>query len=276
MPTLRRPEEWRGEIEYKNVSFAYPTSKAKTLVDINLRIPAGSSLAVVGATGSGKSTLIHLIGRFYDPTSGHVQIDGRDVRSLNLTELRRQIGMVAQDTLLFSATIAENIAFGRPDASQAEIERVAKLAQAHDFIMQMPEEYRTKIGERGVGLSGGQRQRIAIARAMLLDPKILILDDSMSAVDAETEKLLQAAIATVMQGRTTILIAHRLSTAQHANRIVVLRDGQIAEAGTHAELAAAGGYYRHVLDMQQMNAMETVTDVLNAAPPLALEKPTFA
>lgn len=276
MPTMRPAAEWRGEIEYKNVSFAYPTSKAKTLVDINLHIPAGSSLAVVGATGSGKSTLIHLIGRFYDPTSGHIQIDGRDVRSLNLTELRRQIGMVAQDTLLFSATIAENIAFGRPDASQAEIERVAKLAQAHDFITQMTDGYQTKIGERGVGLSGGQRQRIAIARAMLLDPKILILDDSMSAVDAETEKLLQAAIATVMQGRTTILIAHRLSTAQHADRIIVLRDGQIVEAGSHAELAALGGYYRHVLDMQQMNAQETVTDVLNVAPALPLQQPTFA
>ena len=261
MPAARRPEEWRGEIEYKNVSFIYPTAKAKTLIDVNLRIPAGSSLAVVGATGSGKSTLIHLIGRYYDPTSGHVQIDGRDVRSLDLLELRRQIGMVAQDTLLFSATIAENIAFGRPDAPQAEIERVAKLAQAHDFILHMPDGYKTKIGERGVGLSGGQRQRIAIARAMLLDPKILILDDSMSAVDAETEKLLQAAIATVMKGRTTILIAHRLSTAQHADRIIVLRDGQIAEQGTPAELAAGGGYYQHVLEMQQMSALAAVADV---------------
>jgi len=266
LPTSRRPEEWRGEIEYKNVSFIYPTAKAKTLIDVNLHIPAGSSLAVVGATGSGKSTLIHLIGRFYDPTSGHIQIDGRDVRSVNLTELRRQIGMVAQDTLLFSATIAENIAFGRPEITQAEIERVAKLAQAHAFITQLPEGYRTHIGERGVGLSGGQRQRIAIARAMLLDPRILILDDSMSAVDAETEKLLQAAIATVMQGRTTILIAHRLSTAQHADRIIVLRDGQIAEQGTPAELASAGGYYQHVLEMQQMSALAAVAEAPRAIP----------
>lgn len=257
-PIPRHADEWQGEITYKDVSFIYPTAKAKTLIDINLHIPAGSSLAVVGATGSGKSTLIHLIGRYYDPTSGHVQVDGRDVRSLNLTNLRRQIGMVAQDTLLFSATIAENIAFGRPDVRQAEIERVAKLAQAHDFILNMPEGYGTKIGERGAGLSGGQRQRIAIARAMLLDPKILILDDSMSAVDAETEKLLQAAIATVMQGRTTILVAHRLATAQHADHIIVLKDGQIVEQGTHAQLDAAGGHYHHVLEMQQMSAKETM------------------
>lgn len=261
LPIARHVDEWRGEIEYKDVSFIYPTAKAKTLIDINLHIPAGSSLAVVGATGSGKSTLIHLIGRFYDPTSGHMQVDGRDVRSLNLPELRRQIGMVAQDTLLFSASIFDNIAFGRPDASQAEVERVAKLAQAHEFITQMPDGYQTLIGERGAGLSGGQRQRVAIARAMLLDPRILILDDSMSAVDAETEKLLQAAIASVMKGRTTILVAHRLATAQHADHIIVLRDGQIVEQGTHAELDAAGGHYHHVLEMQQMSAREAVASV---------------
>lgn len=255
-----------GDIEYRNVSFSYPTSIAKTLKDVNLHIPAGSSLAVVGATGSGKSTLIHLIGRFYDPTGGQVLIDGIDIRAMDLQELRRQIGMVAQDTLLFSATIAENIAFGRPDATQADIERVARLAQAHDFILEMAEGYHTHIGERGVGLSGGQRQRVAIARAMLLDPRILILDDSMSAVDAQTEKLLQAAISQVMQGRTTILVAHRLATAQRADRIVVLREGEIVEVGNHDELAAAGGYYAHVLEMQQMNADESVTDILGAAP----------
>ena len=256
----------QGEIEYRSVNFSYPTSIAKTLKDVNLRIPAGSSLAVVGATGSGKSTLIHLIGRFYDPTSGELLIDGIDVREMNLRGLRRQIGMVSQDTLLFSATIGENIAFGRPDATQAEIERVARLAQAHDFISELPEGYNTHIGERGVGLSGGQRQRVAIARAMLLDPRILILDDSMSAVDSQTERLLQAAISEVMQGRTTILVAHRLATAQRADRIVVLREGEIVEIGTHDELSAAGGYYAHVLEMQQMNAEESVTDILGAAP----------
>ncbi len=256
----------RGDIEYRNVNFSYPTSIAKTLKEVNLHIPAGSSLAVVGATGSGKSTLIHLIGRFYDPTTGQVLIDGVDVREMDLRSLRRQIGMVSQDTLLFSATIAENIAFGRPDATQADIERVARLAQAHDFIQEMAEGYNSHIGERGVGLSGGQRQRIAIARAMLLDPRILILDDSMSAVDSQTERLLQAAISEVMQGRTTILVAHRLVTAQRADRIVVLREGAIVEIGTHDDLAAAGGYYAHVLEMQQMNAEESVTDILGAAP----------
>ncbi|MBX3000502.1 MAG: ABC transporter ATP-binding protein [Caldilineaceae bacterium] len=265
------PMEWRGEIEFRNVSFSYPTANAKTLKEVNLHIPAGTSLAVVGGTGSGKSTLIHLIGRFYDTTSGQVLVDGHDVRDLDLSELRRQIGMMAQDTLLFSATIAENIAFGRPDATQAKIERVAKLAQAHDFIMEMPEGYGTRIGERGVGLSGGQRQRVAIARAMLLDPKILILDDSMSAVDSQTEKLLQAAIGEVMKGRTTILVAHRLATVRHADRIIVLREGEVVEAGTHEELAAANGYYRHVLDMQEMSAQESVSDILSAAPDLALE-----
>ncbi|MFN8443374.1 MAG: ABC transporter ATP-binding protein [Caldilineaceae bacterium] len=248
--------DWRGEIEYQEVNFLYPTSQAKTLTDINLHIPAGSSLAVVGATGSGKSTLIHLIGRFYDPSSGRVLIDGQDVRTLNLIELRSQIGMVAQDTLLFSATIAENIAFGRPQATQEQIERAARLAQAHDFIVAMPDGYQTKVGERGTGLSGGQRQRVAIARAILLDPKILILDDSMSAVDAETEKLLQAAIRSVMQGRTTILIAHRLSTVQQADRIIVLRNGEIVEQGTHDELSAGSGYYQQVLEMQRMSSNE--------------------
>ena len=264
--TALKPTNWAGEVKFQDVSFAYSTANAKTLADINLHIPAGSSLAVVGATGSGKSTLVHLIGRFYDPSSGHVLVDGHDARTLDLAELRQQIGMVAQDTLLFSATVAENIAFGRPDATQDKIEIAARLAQAHDFITQMPEGYRTRIGERGVGLSGGQRQRIAIARAMLLDPKILILDDSLSAVDSQTERLLQAAIATVMTGRTTILVAHRLATVQHADRIIVLREGQIIEQGSHRELAAASGYYRRVLEMQQMSAQEGMSDVLSLRP----------
>jgi ATP-binding cassette subfamily B protein len=252
----------RGEVEFQNVSFIYPTSKAKVLHDVNLRIPAGSSLAVVGATGSGKSTLVHLIGRFYDPTTGQVLVDGRDVKTMDLSELRRQIGMVAQDTLLFSATIAENIAFGKPDATREEIERAATLAQVHEFITGLPDGYDTKIGERGIGLSGGQRQRVAIARAILIDPKILILDDSMSAVDAKTEKLLQIAIQTVMQGRTTILIAHRLSTVEQADRIVVLREGRIAEQGTHEELVRTSGYYRRVLEIQQMTGLLAMEHML--------------
>ncbi len=269
-PSPKREGSQIGEIEFRNVSFAYPTSKAKTLKDVSVRVPAGTSLAVVGATGAGKSTLIHLIGRFYDATSGQVLVNGQDVRTMDLAELRHQIGMVAQDTLLFSATIAENIAFGRPDATQDEIERAARLAQAHDFITKMPEGYQTKIGERGVGLSGGQRQRVAIARAILLNPRIMILDDSMSAVDAETERLLQTAIRSVMKSRTTVLIAHRLSTVQQADHIIVLKDGEIVEQGTHEQLAKASGYYRHVLETQQMTASENMSDVLNVSPNVIL------
>ncbi len=258
--------EIQGDIRFEDVGFKYPTSKAHTLRNISLHVPAGTSLAVVGATGAGKSTLVHLIGRFYDPTSGSVLVDDVDVRTIDLDSLRRQIGIVAQDNLLFSATIAENIAFGRPDATREEVERAAQLAQAHDFISQMPDGYDTLIGERGVGLSGGQRQRVAIARAILLDPKILILDDSMSAVDAETERLLQAAIGEVMRGRTTILIAHRLSTVQKADRIVVLDGGEIVEQGTDAELTRSGGYYQRVLELQRMTAAESMEEVLTKPP----------
>ena len=241
-----------GNIEYQQVHFSYPASKTNALTDINLRIPAGSSLAVVGATGSGKTTLLQLLGRFYDPSGGQVLVDRHDVRTLDLTQLRQQLGIVSQDTLLFSATVAENISFGQPNANQRDIEHAANLAQAHDFIVQLAAGYKTKIGERGVGLSGGQRQRIAIARALLLNPKILLLDDSMSAVDSETEVLLQMAIKQAMVGRTTLLVAHRISTSQTADNIIVLREGRIVEEGTPATLATNGGYYQHVLSMQQM------------------------
>lgn len=242
-----------GNIEYQDVHFSYPASKTNALTGINLRITAGSSLAVVGATGSGKTTLLQLLGRFYDPYGGKVLVDGHDVRMLDPTQLRQQIGIVSQDTLLFSASIAENISFGRPGASQKDIEQAATIAQAHEFIDKMAEGYQTRIGERGVGLSGGQRQRIAIARAILLNPKILVLDDSMSAVDSETEVLLQTAINQAMVGRTTLLVAHRLSTSQKADNIIVLREGRIIEEGTHSRLAVNGGYYQHVLSLQQMN-----------------------
>ena len=256
----------KGEVEFQDVSFGYPRTNDKSLKHINLRVPAGTSLAIVGGTGAGKTTLINLIGRFYDVNSGHVLVDGKDVRDYPLDELRHQIGYVAQDALLFSATIAENIAFGRPAATPDEIERAAKLAQAHDFITKLPEGYKTRIGERGIGLSGGQRQRVAIARAFLLDPRILILDDSMSAVDAHTEKLLQTAVREVMRGRTSILIAHRMSTVEHADKIIVLKDGAIAEEGNHATLLKANGYYQQVLDLQRMSGQQSLEDVLNQSP----------
>ena len=252
--TESRSLHWNctGDIEYQQINFSYASAKHNALTGINLKIPAGSSLAVVGATGSGKTTLLQLLGRFYDPTGGQVLLDGHNVRALDPTQLRQQIGIVSQDTLLFSATVAENIAFGQPDASQQDIEHAARIAQAHDFIVQMAAGYQTRIGERGVGLSGGQRQRIAIARAILLNPKILLLDDSMSAVDSETEVMLQTAIKQAMIGRTTLLVAHRLSTSQTADKIIVLREGRIVEEGTHTTLATDGGYYQHVLSMQQM------------------------
>jgi ATP-binding cassette, subfamily B, multidrug efflux pump len=267
--TSERPvklSEIRGDVRFEKVNFKYATAKANALKDINLHVPAGTSLALVGATGSGKSTLVYLIGRFYDPTSGRVLVDDHDVRTLDLAELRHQIGIVAQDPLLFSASVAENIAFGQPDVTQEQIERAARLAQAHDFIVSLPDGYKSLIGERGVGLSGGQRQRIAIARAILLNPKILIMDDSMSAVDAETERLLQDAIGTVMQGRTTILIAHRMSTVQKADHIIVLRDGEIVEQGSHEGLMRGGGYYQRVLELQRMTAAESMEGVLNQTP----------
>jgi ATP-binding cassette subfamily B protein len=255
-----------GALTFEDVSFGYAASKSPVLKHIQLDVPAGRSLAIVGATGSGKTSLINLIGRFYDPTRGRVLIDGHDVKSMDLTALRHQIGYVSQDNLLFSATIAENIAFGRPDATREQIERAARLAQAHEFVVKMEKGYDTRIGERGAGLSGGQRQRIAIARAFLLDPKVLILDDSMSALDAETEKHLQAAIGELMRGRTTILIAHRISTVERADQIIVLKDGEIVERGTHTQLLASAGQYQRVLELQRMGLSDEPPAVDASAP----------
>jgi len=232
----------RGEIELRGVRFGYGDGP-DIIKGIDLVVPAGETHAVVGATGAGKSTLTRLLLRFHDPRSGQVLIDGVDVRDVGFRSLREAIGYVSQDVFLFQGTVRENLAFGRPGATDAEIEEAAKLAEAHDFIVGLPNGYDTIVGERGQKLSGGQRQRLSIARAILRDPAILILDEATSAVDNETEAAIQRSLALVARDRTAVVIAHRLSTVRDADRIWVLENGTIAEAGTHDELAEAGGLY---------------------------------
>ena len=238
-----------GEVRFENVSFAY-SDGVPVLKEITFEAKPGEVVAIVGSTGSGKSTLVNLIPRFYDVTGGRVTIDGCDVRDLTLASLRRHIGIVMQETFLFSTTIRENIAYGRPDASMEEVEAAARAAAAHEFIMELPQGYDTVVGERGVGLSGGQRQRVAIARALLADPRILILDDSTSSVDLETEREIQEALQRLMEGRTTFIIAQRLSTVQQADKILVLDGGMIVQEGTHAQLVRQGGVYQKILESQ--------------------------
>jgi ATP-binding cassette subfamily B protein len=237
-------------VRFENVSFRYDGSDEWVLRHVDLEARSGQVVALLGATGSGKSTIINLIPRFYDVTEGRVTADGQDVRDVTLESLRRQIGIVLQESLLFSATIRENIAYGRTDATEEEIVAAAQSAHAHDFIMEFPDGYDALVGERGVTLSGGQRQRVAIARALLMDPRILILDDSTSSVDTETEYLIQQALQTLMKGRTTFVIAQRLQTVLNANQILVLDGGRVAERGTHEELLAQGGLYKEIYDLQ--------------------------
>lgn len=245
-----RLDTLRGEVELRDVALQYQDERTHSLRGIHLRVEPNQLVALIGPTGSGKTSLVNLIPRFYDATEGSVLVDGVDVRDMDLVTLRRQIGIVLQTSLLFSDTIKANIAYGRPDATTEEVIAAAKAAQAHEFIEGFTNGYDTIVGERGVTLSGGQRQRVAIARALLMNPRILILDDSTSSVDTQTEKLIQAALDTLMEGRTTFVIAHRLSTVRRADIILVMDQGRIVERGTHEELLGRGGLYKEIHDLQ--------------------------
>ena len=244
----RSPERFEGRVEFDHVTFTY--GGAPVLRDITFTAEPGQTIAVMGATGAGKSTLVTLMGRFYDIQSGSIRIDGIDVRRQKLKPLRRQIGYVPQETFLFSDTLEDNIRFGRPDASFDQVQRAARVAQAEEFIEAMPQKYQTVVGERGMGLSGGQKQRVAIARAVLTDPAILVMDDSTSAVDMETEYEIQQQLGEVLKGRTTFIIAHRISSVKNADCILVLENGAIAERGTHRELLEKKGIYWQMVQDQ--------------------------
>ncbi|MBE3590254.1 MAG: ABC transporter ATP-binding protein [Firmicutes bacterium] len=250
-PNARRLPSVRGEVAFERVRFRYEPEGPWVLDDVSFHVEPGETIALLGTTGSGKSTIMHLIPRFYDVEEGRVLVDGHDVRDLKLADLRRHIGIVPQETFLFSASIAENIAYGRPDASRAEIVAAAKAAQIHDFIMSLPQGYDTVVGERGVGLSGGQKQRVAIARALLLDPRILILDEATSSVDTKTEELIREALRRLMSGRTSFVVAHRASTIRLADRVIVLDRGRIVQMGTPAELEAQPGLFREIIRLQE-------------------------
>ena len=239
----------RGHISFDKVHFGYGRKHA-VVRDISFEVRPGQVVAVLGKTGSGKSTLINLVARFYDPWEGKIVVDGCDALRIDLPSLRRHVGIVLQDTRLFAASIRENIAFGKPTAAEDEIQEAARRAQAHEFILEMPRGYDTLVGERGVTLSGGQKQRIAIARTILTDPRILILDDATSSVDAQTEQLIQRALSYLMNGRTTFVIAHRLSTVRNADLILILEDGRVAACGTHAELLETSPSYAEIYQLQ--------------------------
>ncbi|MHB0857138.1 MAG: ABC transporter ATP-binding protein [Anaerolineae bacterium] len=248
----------RGHLRFEEVAFAFEDGDGTPVLrGLNLEAEPGQIIAVLGGTGSGKSSVINLIPRFYDPQAGRITVDGFDIRTVDVHSLRKQIGIVPQETFLFSDTVRNNIAFGRPDATAEEIEAAAVAAQAHEFISKLPKGYDTRVGERGVGLSGGQKQRIAIARAILVDPRLLILDEATSSVDAETEHALQLALDHLMQGRTSIVIAQRLSTVKNASKVVVLKDGAVVEEGTHEDLLEMNGEYATIYNLQ-LRPMEEI------------------
>jgi len=251
---VRRPR-LTGAVRFENVSFAYDGADA-VVRDVDLDVPAGKCVAILGATGAGKSVLMSLIPRFFDPTAGRLLVDGHDVRTLDLDDLRRNIGIVFQESFLFSNTVAANIAFGHPEATREQVEKAAKIAAAHDFITALPQGYDTLLGEGAQTLSGGQRQRLAIARAVLLEPAIMLLDDPTAAIDSETEHEIFAALDRAIEGRTTFIVAHRLSTLRRADFIIVMENGRIVQRGTHAELMRVPGPYLRVADLQLVDAQE--------------------
>ena len=248
-PDARPLPTVRGEIEFDGVTFQYG-ERDPILRDVSVHVPAGGSLAIVGRSGSGKSSLANLLPRFYDPTEGTIRVDGHDLRSVRLQDLRSRIGMVMQETFLFNMTVADNLRFGRKDATDEDLEEAARMAAAHDFIMDLSQGYDTLIGDRGVRLSGGQRQRIAIARALLVRPAILVLDEATSSVDTRTDRTIQQALEELMRERTTIVIAHRLATIRRVDQIIVLDDGRIVARGTHDELLADSEAYRAIYELQ--------------------------
>jgi ABC-type multidrug transport system fused ATPase/permease subunit len=258
-----------GEIRFEDVSFSYLPGRP-VLEHVDLALEAGTTLALIGHTGSGKTTLASLVPRFYDVEAGRVLVDGVDVRDVTLASLRREIGVIPQDPFLFSTTVRENIAFGRPEMTDAEVERAARLAQAHEFVERLPQGYETVIGERGITLSGGQRQRVAIARALAVDPRILILDDATASVDATTEAQIRTGLREVMSGRTTLIIAHRLSTIALADEVVVVDGGRIVARGTHDQLFETSPVYREIhehglLERQFADAVEARGEVEEVA-----------
>lgn len=256
-----------GKLTFDHVNFRYSSARAETLHDITFEANPGEMIALVGPTGSGKSSVVSLIPRFYDPTDGRVLIDGRDIREFTLESLRRQVGIVMQETFLFSMSVRENISYGSPEASLDEIVAASKAAKAHDFIMRMPEGYDTVIGERGVSLSGGQKQRLAIARGLLIDPRILILDASTANVDSDTEHEIQTALRTLMANRTTIVIAQRLTSVRDADLILVFEDGGITQRGTHYDLIGEPGFYRELYDLQMRDQEEAQAAMADKRPP---------